>query len=32
MKGRGVPIILIGKKRMNGFNAARFKQVYGGRL
>lgn len=29
MKGRGVPIILIGKKRMNGFNAARFKQIYG---
>ncbi len=32
MKGRGVPIILVGKKRMNGFNAARFKQIYGGGL
>ena len=29
MKGRGVPVILIGKKRMNGFDAARFKQIYG---
>lgn len=28
MKGRGVPIILIGKKRMNGFNVGRFKQIY----
>jgi len=28
MKGRGVPIIFIGKKRMNGFNSASFKKVY----
>lgn len=30
LKGRGVPVILIGKKRMNGFDKARFKQIYGG--
>ena len=30
LKGRGVPVILIGKKRMNGFDKARFKQLYGG--
>jgi len=30
LKGRGVPIILIGKRRMNGFDIARFKQLYGG--
>ena len=30
LKGRGVPVILIGKKRMNGFDTARFKQLYGG--
>lgn len=30
LKGRGVPIILIGEKRMNGFNSGRFKQLYGG--
>lgn len=30
MMGRGVPIILIGKKRMNGFDVARFQQIYGG--
>lgn len=29
MKGRGVPIIFIGKKRMNGFSSARFKKIYG---
>ncbi|OUS14317.1 hypothetical protein A9Q89_00220 [Gammaproteobacteria bacterium 53_120_T64] len=29
MKGQGVPIILIGKARMNGFDAARFKRLYG---
>jgi len=29
MNGRGVPIILIGKKRLNGFNASRFNQIYG---
>lgn len=28
MQGRGVPIILIGKQRMNGFNAPRFDQIY----
>lgn len=26
--GGGVPIILIGKKRMNGFSASRFDQIY----
>ena len=30
LKGRGVPVILIGKKRMNGFDKVRFKQLYGG--
>lgn len=30
LKGRGVPLILVGKKRMNGFDTARFKQLYGG--
>ncbi len=29
LKGRGVPIILVGNKRMNGFSAARFQQMYG---
>jgi len=29
LNGRGVPIILVGKKRLNGFNVASFKQVYG---
>ncbi len=28
LKGRGVPVILIGKKRMNGFNARRFDALY----
>ena len=28
MKGRGVPIILVGKTRMNGFSATRFQQMY----
>lgn len=28
MKGRGVPIILIGKHRMDGFSAKRFKGLY----
>ena len=27
--GRGVPVIFIGKKRMNGFDPARFKKMYG---
>ncbi len=26
--GRGVPVILIGDKRMNGFNAAGFERIY----
>lgn len=30
LKGRGVPIILVGKKRMNGFSSARFQKMYGG--
>ncbi len=29
LKGRGVPIIVMGKKRMNGFDTVRFKQLYG---
>ncbi|OUS08048.1 hypothetical protein A9Q90_04865 [Gammaproteobacteria bacterium 54_18_T64] len=29
MKGQGVPIILIGKARMNGFDVARFERLYG---
>ena len=28
LKGRGVPIILVGGKRMNGFNAAKFEALY----
>lgn len=28
LNGRGVPIILIGKQRMNGFSAERFEQMY----
>jgi len=28
LKGTGIPIILIGNKRMNGFNVARFEQLY----
>ena len=30
LKGRGVPVILIGKKRMNGFSVGRFNQIYYG--
>lgn len=30
LKGRGVPILLIGDKRMNGFSIGRFKKLYGG--
>lgn len=30
LNGRGVPILLIGDKRMNGFNVSRFKALYGG--
>lgn len=26
--GKGVPVILVGKKRMNGFSAAGFKNIY----
>ncbi|MFV2059940.1 MAG: glutaredoxin family protein, partial [Gammaproteobacteria bacterium] len=29
MKGRGVPIFLIGSKRLNGFDEAKFNQIYG---
>lgn len=28
LNGRGVPVILIGKKRMNGFDARRFDSLY----
>lgn len=28
MGGRGVPVILVGKKRMNGFSVAGFKRLY----
>ena len=28
LNGRGVPVILVGKKRMDGFSLARFKQMY----
>lgn len=28
LKGRGVPIILVGKQRMDGFSPGRFKQMY----
>ncbi len=30
LNGRGVPMILIGDKRMNGFNVGKFKKLYGG--
>ena len=30
LKGTGVPIILVGKKRMNGFNQSRFESLYSG--
>ncbi len=30
LNGRGVPIILVGKQRMNGFSASRFESMYGG--
>lgn len=30
MQGRGVPIILVGKQRMNGFSADRFQHMYQG--
>ena len=30
LNGRGVPILLIGDKRMNGFNVGQFKALYGG--
>ena len=29
LNGRGVPVLLIGKKRMNGFSVAGFKKLYG---
>ena len=28
LKGRGVPVILVGKSRMNGFSVARFNKLY----
>jgi glutaredoxin len=28
LKGRGVPIILVGGKRMNGFSVAKFEKLY----
>jgi len=28
MGGRGVPVILVGKKRMNGFSVAGFERIY----
>lgn len=31
LKGRGVPLILIGNRRMNGFNADRFDRIYNGK-
>lgn len=31
MKGSGVPIILVGKQRMNGFSASGFDTLYAGR-
>ncbi|MCK4586346.1 MAG: glutaredoxin family protein [Gammaproteobacteria bacterium] len=30
LNGRGVPVLLIGDKRMNGFSISRFRQLYGG--
>ena len=27
--GRGVPVILVGKKRLNGFNRTAFESIYG---
>lgn len=32
LQGRGVPIILVGKRRMNGFSAERFEQMYRGKF
>ncbi len=31
LKGRGVPLILVGKKRMSGFSAQRFDSLYYGK-
>lgn len=28
IQGRGVPVILVGDKRLNGFSEARFKRIY----
>ena len=28
LKARGVPVILVGKKRLNGFNVSKFKSIY----
>lgn len=30
LNGRGVPIVLVGSKRMDGFNVARFESLYSG--
>jgi glutaredoxin len=30
LNGTGVPLILVGKQRMSGFSASRFKKMYGG--
>ena len=30
LNGRGVPVILVGKQRMNGFSVRRFESLYGG--
>lgn len=30
LAGKGVPVILVGKKRMNGFSVGKFEQMYGG--
>lgn len=30
LNGKGVPILLIGDKRMNGFSVSRFNKLYGG--
>jgi glutaredoxin len=32
LKGRGVPVILIGKKRMDGFSAKLFDSIYSSQL
>lgn len=29
LKARGIPVILVGKKRLNGFNIKKFESIYG---